>query len=173
MNHWWIKLQCTSSNTQTYPTLLWNQDICTFWIRLWNLNILSAFQDVLLLLVQKVQHVSQTRRNATEITVDHTKGLFTSWTLKLSHVKGFFFPCHPSVVWFLENTIFKAFGFMTRCTLNVDQEKQLCTKKKWMCRVFSLLNVCLKHDNFGNFPHARASPLLMPFLPHNSWNVWQ
>ena len=40
-----------------------------------------------------------------------------------------------SMVWFLHKSIYKAFGPLTRCKLNVDQEEWPCTKK-WMCWFF-------------------------------------
>ena len=40
-----------------------------------------------------------------------------------------------SMVWFLEKWIYKAFGPLTRCKPNVDQEEWPCIKK-WMCWFF-------------------------------------
>ena len=40
---------------------------------------------------------------------------------------------------FLRNSIYKAFGLLTRCKLNVDQEEWPCTQK-WTCYFFSYMS---------------------------------
>ena len=40
-----------------------------------------------------------------------------------------------SMVWFLKKSIYKAFGPLTRCKSNVDQEEWPCIKM-WMCWLF-------------------------------------
>ena len=62
--------------------------------------------------------------------VSDIKGRFTPWTMKSDHGR-WPFPWSD----FLKNHIYKAFGPLTRCKPNVDQEGWPCTKK-WTCWFF-------------------------------------
>ena len=56
-----------------------------------------------------------------------------SWTMEDGLFHG-----PTSMVWFLKKLVYKAFGPLTRCKPNVDQEEWPCTKK-WMCSFFKYL----------------------------------
>ena len=77
------------------------------------------------------------------------KGLFTSWTMKLSHIIGQF-----SMVQYLK-LHFRSLWPLTMCKLNVDQEKRPRTKK-WIHQFFLIY---FKKGNFGNFLRVWPSPL--------------
>ena len=55
------------------------------------------------------------------------KGRFTPWNVKSDHGRWLFsmirLDSPTSMVRFLKESIYKAFGPFTRCTLNVDQEE--------------------------------------------------
>ena len=67
-------------------------------------------------------------------TMDHE---VIPWEMALFHGPTF-------MVRFLEKPIYKPFGPLTRCKLNVGREEQPCTKK-WMCHFF---NICPKRVVF-------------------------
>ena len=56
-----------------------------------------------------------------------TECQFTPFTMKLDQEDGNFpwsdLMVQLPLVWFLKKEIYKAFGLLTRCTLNADQEK--------------------------------------------------
>ena len=66
-----------------------------------------------------------------------TKAWFTPWTMKSDH-GGWHFHGPTSTVRFLEKTIYKAFGPLTRCKPNVDQEEWPRTKKR-VCWFFEYM----------------------------------
>ena len=86
------------------------------------------------------------------------------WSCSMSH--GIFpWPCFYGLI--VNEHTFKAFGSMTRCKLNMDQEKWPCTKT-WMCYFSKHMS---KKGNFGNYFHVWPSPLYLHFFPCNYENV--
>ena len=72
-----------------------------------------------------------------EVNAGHyTKARFTPWTMKSDHGRWPF-----SMVQLLEKSIYKAFGPLTRCTSNVDQEEWSCIRK---VHEFIFLTICPK-----------------------------
>ena len=100
------------------------------------------------------------------------KGLFTSWTMKLSHVIRHFFMVtlhdHTFIVWFLTKCLLKVFGPLTRCKLKVNQEKRPCTKK-WMSWFFLIYVYKAQFWDISSFLTFSPSS---PFFLCNHTNIW-
>ena len=83
-------------------------------------------------------HGVQVNSNS-NIVIMWSKGLFTLWTMKSSHVRGLFSVGRlhgtTSMVRLTKILVFMVHGLFTRCKPNVDHDEWPCTKK-WRCWFF-------------------------------------